>query len=132
MPAVTVNGKTREYPEGTAFLAAAQDFQPDYEDEILLVRANGKLKELHKTIVQDCEAEFITASDRVGRKTYERSAVFVMLKAFYDVVPREKIEKIQIEFSMGNGVYGELIGGVSVDQALISQVKARMVEFVEA
>ena len=132
MPAVTVNGKTREYPEGTAFLAAAQDFQPDYEDEILLVRANGKLKELHKTIVQDCEAEFITASDRVGRKTYERSAVFVMLKAFYDVVPREKIEKIQIEFSMGNGVYGELIGGVSVDQALISQVKARMEEIVEA
>ena len=35
-----------------------------------------------------------------------------MLKAFYEVVPREKIRKIQIDFALGNGIYGELVGDV--------------------
>ena len=35
-----------------------------------------------------------------------------MLKAFYDVIPREKIKKVQMDFALGNGIYGELEGDV--------------------
>ncbi len=40
-----------------------------------------------------------------------------MLKAFYEVIPREKIRKIQIDFALGNGIYGELVGDIPVDEA---------------
>lgn len=131
MPFVTVNGEHKNYPAGTTFLEIVKDFQPDCEDDILLVRVDGKLKELHKELHKDAKVEFITARDRVGIKTYERSAIFVMLRAFYEVVPREKIKKIQIDFALGNGIYGELEGDVELDSGLIDRVKARMRELVD-
>lgn len=131
MPVVKVLGETRTYPEGTSFLKIAEDFQPQYKEDILLVRENGKLKELHKTLHKDAELSFLTFKDPVGRKTYERSAIFLMLKAFYDVVPREKIKKIQIDFALGNGIYGELVGDVKTDEALLLKVKERMKELAE-
>ncbi|MBQ2251164.1 MAG: TGS domain-containing protein, partial [Lachnospiraceae bacterium] len=97
MLAAKMNGEMRTYPEGTTFLEIAKEFQPQYEDDILLVRVNGKLKELHKTLKEDSEVSFITFKDPVGKKTYERSAIFILMKAFYEIIPREKIKKVQID-----------------------------------
>ena len=119
MPSVKANDKTRMYPEGTTFLEITKDFQEDYEEDILLVRVNGKLMELHKTLHGDAEVEFITFKDPVGKKTYERSAIFLLMKAFYEIIPREKIRKVQIDFALGNGIYGELVGDVTLDEELL-------------
>ncbi|MBQ5868166.1 MAG: nucleoside kinase, partial [Lachnospiraceae bacterium] len=131
MLAVKVNGEMRTYPEGTAFLEIAKEFQPQYEDDILLVRVNGKLMELHKTLKKDSEVSFITFKDPVGKKTYERSAIFILMKAFYEIIPREKIKKVQIDFALGNGIYGELVGDVELDAELLQKVKAEMSSIVE-
>ena len=88
MAVVKVNGIERSYPEGTTYLEIARDFQDQYENDILLVRVNGKLRELEKTLAGDSEISFITAKENAGYKTYERSAIFLMLKAFYEVVPK--------------------------------------------
>lgn len=131
MLSVKINGEMRMYPEGTAFLEIAKEFQPQYEDDILLVRDNGKLKELHKTLKTDSEVSFITFKDPVGKKTYERSAIFVLMKAFYEVIPREKIEKVQIDFALGNGIYGELVGDVELTEELLQKVKTEMISIVD-
>lgn len=89
----------REYPEGTTWLEVAEEYQYQYEDDILLVRVNGKLQELHKH-VKDCELTFITARDKPGLATYQRSACLIMLKAFYAVAGAENIEKIVIVFHL--------------------------------
>ena len=128
MAEVKILGKTRIYPAGTQYLEIASDYQKEFEDDILLVRANGKLRELHKTLHGDCELSFLTARDPAGQKTYERSAVFLMLKAFYDVLPNEKIKKIQMDFALGNGIYGEFTGDAVLDDTLLAQVKERMKE----
>ena len=88
MVQVKVNGFAREYPEGTTWLEVAEEYQYQYEDDILLVRVNGKLQELHKH-VKDCELTFITARDKPGMTTYQRSACLIMLKAFYAVAGAE-------------------------------------------
>lgn len=131
MLAVKVNDEMRTYPEGTSFLEIAKEFQPQYEDDILLVRVNGKLKELHKTLKEDSEVSFITFKDPVGKKTYERSAIFILMKAFYEIIPREKIKKVQIDFALGNGIYGELVGDVELDVELLQKVKSEMISIVE-
>ena len=132
MAVVKVNGIERSYQEGTTYLEIAKDFQDQYENDILLVRVNGKLRELEKTLAGDSEISFITAKENAGYKTYERSAIFLMLKAFYEVVPREKIRKIQIDFALGNGIYGELVGDITVDEELLTSVKAHMEKLRDA
>lgn len=132
MAVVKVNGIEKTYPEGTTYLEIARDFQDQYENDILLVRVNGKLRELEKTLAGDSEISFITAKENAGYKTYERSAIFLMLKAFYEVIPREKIKKIQIDFALENGIYGELVGDIPVDEKLLTSVKVHMEKLRDA
>ena len=128
---VKVCGCEREYEEGIRLARIAEDFKDRFTEDILLARVNGKLKELHKTLEKDSEISFLTFLDPVGRKTYERSAIFVMLKAFYDVIPREKIEKIQMDFSIGDGIYGELTGDVELNEELLLKIKEQMKRLIE-
>ena len=52
----------------------------------------------------------------------------MMLKAFYDTVGGEKIKKITICFSVGQGLYAEPEGEFRLDGSLLRAVKARMRE----
>ena len=72
MALVTIGDVTKEYPNGTTYLEIAEEYQPQYEDDILLVRINGKLRELHKKVKFDCRLEFFTGRDQPGIQTYHR------------------------------------------------------------
>lgn len=130
MAHVNVKGVERDYQEGTTWLEVAEEFQDQYEDDILLVRVNGKLQELHKH-VKDCTLTFITAREKPGMTTYERSAALIMMKAFYAVAGGENIEKIVIHYSLGRGFFVETRGNFTVDEALLLRVKDKMTEYVD-
>lgn len=125
---VTVNGSTRQYPAGTPFRVIAADHQAEIPHDILLVNRDGKLRELHKVLDRDCALSFITAADKPGRQTYERSAILLMLKAFYDTVGRENVERITVEFSLSNALFCRAKGQFTPDKALLERVEARMRE----
>lgn len=130
MAFVTIDGVTREYPIGTSYQEIAREYQPKYENDILLVSINGKLRELHKSVEFDCNLHFFTGKDQPGIQTYHRSAIFLMMKAFYDVAGAENIEKLTVNFSLGKGYYIEPHGEVKLTEDLIRRVKARMKEYV--
>ena len=123
---VTVNGKLCQYPCGTAYRTIAADFQAEYPHEILLVNRDGKLRELPKTLKRDCTLSMVTAADKPGRQTYERSAILLMLKAFYDVVGREHMKNVRVEFSLSNALFCRAWGGFTLNAALLAQVEKRM------
>lgn len=125
---VTVNGTERAYPAGTPYRAIAADVQQNYAYDILLVNRNGKLCELHKTLDRDCTLEMITAEKKPGMQTYERSAVFLMLKAFHDVAGRENVERISVEYSISHALFIRATGGFTLDQGLLDRVEKRMRE----
>ena len=102
---VTVNGTIHQYPYGTTYRAIAAEFQENYPHQILLVNRDGKLRELQKTVKRNCSLSMVTAADKPGRQTYERSAILLMLKAFYDVVGREQMEHVRVEFSLSNALF---------------------------
>lgn len=132
MVRVTIGGITREYEEGTQLKTAAEEFQNQYENDILLATVNGKLQELHKTIPDDAEVGFLTAADKPGMLTYRRSALLMMLKAFYDVAGRDNVRKLSVEFAVGNGLYIDAEGDFERNEGLLSRVKAKMREYCEA
>ena len=130
MALVKINGTTKEYPEGTTWMEVAGEHQKEYEYDILLVRVNGKLQELHKQ-VKDCELSFVTARDKPGMSAYQRSASLMMLKAFYSVAGAGNVEKLMIDFSIGRGFFVEARGNFVLNQEFLDAVKAKMREYVE-
>ena len=130
MALVKIHGITKEYPEGTTWMEVAREHQKEYEYDILLVRVNGKLQELHKQ-VKDCELSFVTAKDKPGMSAYQRSASLMMLKAFYSVAGAGNVEKLMIDFSIGRGFFVEARGNFVLDQEFLDAVKAKMREYVE-
>ena len=131
MAIVTIDGTKKQYPIGTTYQDIAKEYQTQYEDEILLVGINGKLRELHKTVQFDCTLQFYTGKDQPGIQTYHRSAIFLMMKAFYDVAGSENIEKVTVDFSLGKGYYIQPHGTVELTEELLNRVLTRMREYVD-
>jgi len=125
---VTVDGREYEYPVGTPFKVIAADLQGEYPHDILLVNRDGKLCELHKTLDRDCTLKMVTAAEKPGMQTYERSVVLLMLKAFYDTAGRENVERITVEYSLSHALFIRARGSFALDQALLDRVEARMRE----
>ena len=72
----------------------------------------------------------VTAADKPGRQTYERSAILLMLKAFYDVVGREQMEHVRVEFSLSNALFCRARGSFTLDNTLLHRIEDRMRELV--
>lgn len=130
MVQVNIGTECRNYPEDTTWLQVAEEYQKQYGDDILLVKIGGKLQELHKR-VREGELEFITAREKPGMATYQRSITLMMLKAFYSVAGAEKVKKVSVDFSLGNGVFVEAEGDFVLDEALLLKVKEKMEQYVK-
>lgn len=128
---VTVNGKSREYPIGITFGEIASVYQKEYPYPIALAVRNGKIKELFKKVDQDCTVEFLTLADDTGHKSYNRTATIILMKAINDVIGPDKIEKIKMEFAIGNGYYCAKKGDFEFTDEIVAQVKAKMQEYID-
>lgn len=128
---VTVGGKTREYPSGITFGEIAGVYQKDYPYQIALAVRDGKIRELFKKVDKDCTVEFLTLADDTGHKTYIRTATIILMKAITEVVGADKIEKIKMEFSIGNGIYCSKAGDFEVTDELVAKVKAKMQKYID-
>ena len=129
---VTVGDEVRSYPDGTCFIDIAREYQGKVKDTIMLVLADGKLRELHKHLHRDCHLGFVTVADEVGHKVYKRSACMMLVKAVYDVAGKENVDQVTLHFSIGSGYYFTIKGRVRLDEEFVQQVKIRMRELVDA
>lgn len=131
---VTVKGEgckaNATYPKGTTYLEISRDFQDKFSNDIILACVNNKLQELNKKVEEDCEIELLTTNNPSGHRTYRRGMIFVMLKAAYGVIGQDKLKKISIQYSIGDGNYCQLEGDVPLTQDLLDKIAKRMEEIV--
>lgn len=123
---VRVENTCFEVSEGTSYLEIAKKMQKNYKNRVLLVKANGKLRELNAKITEDCHLEMVTGKEKPGHQSYERTALLLMLKAFYDVVGREKIDSLTVEFSLSHALFITAKGDFTLDSALLFSVEKGM------
>ena len=129
---VTIQGETKQYPEGISYGDIVKEYEGTTEAPVILVMADGRLRELHKHLKSDCEIQFVTTKDPIGHKTYCRSAIMILLKAIYDVADQENIDKVVIHYSIGDGYYFTMKGPMELTQDFIDRVKAQMHKIVDA
>ena len=112
-------------------LTEPKDFEKTMDAPIVLVKVDGRLRELHKQLKKDCELEFVTTKDEIGHKTYQRSLSLLLVKAVYHVGGYDKIRHVMLHFSAGSGFFYTVDGDITLNQAFLDEVKAYMHEQVE-
>ena len=132
MVKLTINGETKEYPAGTRLEEIAFEYQKDISTTIALAFENGRIRELHRTVLHDANIKFITLADKIGRKAYGRSVTMLFMKALSDVMGGPVAGKAKVEFTVGTGTYISPKGEYEVTEELINRVKSRMNELAEA
>lgn len=110
----------------------AKERQKEYAHQIVLAKVDGVLKELSMMADSDREIEFVTVAETDGLRVYQRTATLVMLKAIYDIVPREKLNRVKVEFSVSKGYYCTIRGDVQISDEFINSVKVKMREIIDA
>ena len=118
--------------EGTLIGDVLSKYAEKEKYDVILAKVNGKLQELNKAIKEDCTLEFLTTASKDGSKTYMRGMIFLLIKAFYDVVGNDNKERFYVEFSLGPGYYCEYKGKVTLNEGILAKVDARMRELVAA
>ncbi len=131
MITLKINGKELSYDSDITYEKVASDFQAEYDNLIALVIEDGKPKELFKKAKDGAEISFVTRKDEMGRKTYQRTVILIMVKAIDDVLGGDKTKFVKVEFAIGKGYYVSPKGGLEITEEFISKVKARMKEIVE-
>ena len=128
---VTLDDKVMEFPRGTSYGEILEMMKPDSQSSAVLVMANGRLKELHKTLKENCRLSLVTTGDAIGQKTYRRSATLLLLKALYHVAGGERIRKVVLHYSVGEGYYYTIQGDVQITEEFLQKVKNYMQELVK-
>ena len=126
---VCINGEKYDYEEGTLYEQIAKDFQKNYADDIVLVEANGELRELTKKLEDDVELSFVTTKEKMGRKTYRRSVVLLMQRALNGMEPGLDA-KLYVQYSLGQGYYCEM-DGFEPDKEWVLKLKIAMMSLVD-
>lgn len=128
---VIVDGEERQYEAGTTYQQIAEEFQDRYENDIVLVFADGKLRELRKKVKRNCAISFVTTSEEIGIQTYRRSMCLMLVKAVHDVGGQDQVKKVRIHYSVSKGYYCTVEGNLKLDQAFLDQVEEYMKHMVE-
>ncbi len=132
---VKIDGKEREYEAGTEYSVIAAEYQPRYEDDIVLVLFNNRLCELNNLLEQDGEISFVTTRDKAGRKVYRRSVTLLMQRGVYQLAKKDGIEvSVRVEHSISQGYYCELFGKdgiIKPDSTYLLKLKLEMMRLVD-
>ena len=115
---LTILGKTREYEDGMTLFAISKEVQAEYVHPILLAMVNGKLRELRNIPKDGDVVDFVTMATENGIRAYRRGMILVLMKAIYKVLGANGIEKVRIEHTIGDGIYGEMDGDIRADDVL--------------
>lgn len=131
MYTVTIRGEKKEYPKGTTYETIADAYQSEYDNMIVAVAVNGKIRELFKRLDRDCELSFFTLKDDVGYKTYVRTATMLFLKAVFDLFGNDAAQNCRVEFAIGHGSFINPRGQIEATVENAEKIKCRMQEIVE-
>lgn len=134
MITLTILGEEKQYPSGISFRQITKEYQSQFQDDIVLVLYNNRLRELAKTAKKDGNVEIITTADKTGRKAYRRSVTLLMQKAVHNLWGEEKVT-VHVMYSIGQGYYCELVkdGSVTeITEEMAGALKQEMKRLVEA
>ena len=122
-------GEPWEVPEGTTFQELAAQVQASYPAPVILAKVDQKLTELNKTVGKDGELTFLTIYDSDGRRTYERGATMMFLRAMRHVFGR-RLGTVRLEYRIADSIYFTVERPEDLTEEGVLEVKETMERYV--
>lgn len=116
---------------GKTLIQLVKEENPKYENDIILAKVDGKLKEISDIEITNQKVEYITTADGVGNDTYKRSLVLLMLYSIYKICPKGSIKEVKVQHSLSKGLYCDIDADFEINQEFLDKVKAKMFETIE-
>ena len=119
--------ESRKVPKGITLKEFTElVYAPETAVRILLGNVNGRIMELMAPLMKDSRVRFLTIKDKPGYQTYERSLVFLMLKAIHDVVGEPKLKRVKVDYSLGDALFCRAEGDFTTDEAFLQKIEDSM------
>lgn len=129
---VVIDGQVKQITKGTSLLELSKDHQKNYKDDIILAFVNNRLRELFKTVDKECNIRFVTTAEDAGHKTYVRGLTLVMIKAIYGVIETDKINKVSVDYTIGNGLYCQIKMEDTLTEEQCKAIKEKMKSIIDS
>lgn len=113
--------------KGTTFFELAKKIFGEKYNSYLGVRIENEIFNLHSTAKEGNRIKFIDISDNDGHRIYVRTLSAIYIKACKDLFPDCKVN---IEHSLGKGLYTEINKQKPINFDEIQQIKDRMNEII--
>ena len=84
------DGAVKEFDKSTTGYQIAQSISTRLADEVLAVKFNDAIKDLHRAIEEDGTVKFLTFDDVEGKEVYWHSSSHLMAHAVQDIFPEAK------------------------------------------
>lgn len=122
---VKVDGEIREIPKGTTLEAFLNGMSSGIKPLVVAGKVNNEIRELTYPITEDCEISPVDLSMADGARIYQRSLIFLLVKAYHDLYPDEEIS---VCHSVSRGLFFEASNELSAEA--VAAVEKRMADLV--
>lgn len=123
--------QTLRVQEGTALEELYHEYKPRLSTDILaarISRTEQRVISLKEKIVKEEDYEFLDMSEPSANQLYQRSLIFMYLKAVHDVLGEDKVI---IANSLNKGIYTEIRSERPVTEAQVDSLEEYMKEMSE-
>ncbi|MFO7896658.1 MAG: nucleoside kinase [Candidatus Cloacimonadales bacterium] len=106
------------------------DYKEIESDKIIAYTINREYANSETEIEKNCILNCLYYNTARGHRLYQDTAIFIMMKAFYNLFPDSG--KLVIEHSIGDGVFSEIFKGDMITPEECDQLKAEMQRIIDA
>ena len=106
--------------------------QQELDETIILVKVNGKLKEIYDKEITDEKIEYITTKSSIGIDTYKRSVLMLMLAAFNNIDKNKEYGSVRVEYSIAKGFFCDTTNKKPITAKFLTSLKNEMNRLVKA
>ncbi|MDO4938504.1 MAG: nucleoside kinase [Lachnospiraceae bacterium] len=125
---IKLNNNTFECDPGIPLIDIINANAPD--QGVTLCKANYEYYGLFHKMYTDSTIFPLDISTPEGNRVYQKTAVFVLLKAVKEAYPSIPLKALKVAFSIGNGLYIEM-AGYEVSKAFVKSIKEKMQEIID-
>lgn len=129
---VIINENIYDYNDNVTYYEIAKDFQKDFENDILLVRVNGIVKELGENAQSNDIIEFLTYNDDVGYDAYVSTTLLLFFKAINKVFASKYHVVSSLKFTQNKGYYISPNDNSSYSKKEIDEIIASVKETINS
>ena len=125
------NGRRYSFKKNTTILSVIKKLRSKKNlKKYLAANLDNEVVDLHHVMKKDHTLSLVTIKDLEGLRIYQRSLVFVLIRAVKELF--KKKEKLLVRHSISGGLYCELDCGKRLNQDIISKIIVKMKEIINA